>query len=156
MTHALNIQALREFSQYRPEGYFEDVMQSGTVIGNDVVLSDETFLLLREKYSQHETSVEGRSDANTASLAAGTGPGTELSKLLKRFGIEPTPTCQCRAKAAEMDAWGPDECARPERVEEVLAVMREEAKARGLPFLDAAGRLLIRRAIANARRAASG
>ena len=83
------------------------------------------------------------------------GPGTELSKLLKRFGIEPTPTCQCRAKAREMDAWGPDECAKPHRIEEVLGVMREEAKARGLPFLDAAGRMLIRRAIANARKAAS-
>lgn len=84
------------------------------------------------------------------------GPGTELSKLLKRLGIEPTPTCQCRAKAAEMDAWGPDECERPERIEEVLAVMREESRVRGLPFLDAAGRLLIRRAIVNARRAAAG
>lgn len=83
------------------------------------------------------------------------GPGSQLSKLLKSLGIEPTPTCQCRAKAAQMDEWGPDECSRPERIEEVLAVMREEARARGLPFLDAAGRLLIRRAIANARRAAS-
>lgn len=83
------------------------------------------------------------------------GPGTELSKLLKRFGIEPTPTCSCRAKAAEMDAWGPDECSKPERIEEVVAVMREEAKARGLPFLDAAGRMLVRRAIANARRASA-
>lgn len=81
------------------------------------------------------------------------GPGAELSKLLKKFGINPTPTCQCRSKAAQMDAWGPDECEKPERIEEVLAVMREEAKARGLPFLDAAGRLLIRRAIKNARRA---
>ena len=83
------------------------------------------------------------------------GPGTELSRLLKRFGIEPTPTCACRAKAAHMDALGPDECAKPERIEEVVAVMREEAAARGLPFLDAAGRLLVRRAIANARRAAA-
>ena len=54
-----------------------------------------------------------------------------------------------------MDAWGPDECERPERIEEVVAVMREEAKARGLPFLDAVGRLLVRRAIQNARRAAA-
>jgi len=84
-----------------------------------------------------------------------TGPGTELSKLLKRFGIEPSPTCACRVKAAEMDSWGPDECERPERIEEVVAVMREEAKARGLPFLDAVGRLLVRRAIKNARRAAA-
>ena len=80
------------------------------------------------------------------------GPGSELSMLLKRFGIEPTPTCACRAKAAEMDALGADECSRPERIEEVVAVMREEAKARGLPFVDMAGRLLVRRAIANARR----
>ena len=80
------------------------------------------------------------------------GPGTELSKLLKRFGIEPTPTCQCRAKAAEMDLLGCDECSKPERIEEVVAVMREEAAARGLPFVDAVGRLLVRRAIANARR----
>lgn len=80
------------------------------------------------------------------------GPGTELSKLLKRFGIEPTPTCSCRAKAAQMDAWGCDEASKPERIDEVVAVMRAEAQARGLPFLDAAGRLLVRRAIANARR----
>jgi hypothetical protein len=83
---------------------------------------------------------------------AASGPGTELSRLLKRFGIEPTPTCACRAKAAEMDRWGPDECSRPERIDEVVAVMRAEAEARGLPFLDLAGRVLVRRAISNARR----
>jgi len=80
------------------------------------------------------------------------GPGTELSRLLKRFGIKPTPTCQCRAKAAQMDAWGPDEASKPERIDEVVKVMREEATARGLPFLDAVGRMLVRRAIQNARR----
>ena len=84
------------------------------------------------------------------------GPGTELSKLLKRFGISPTPTCQCRAKQQEMDLWGCDEASKPERVDEVVKVMREEAAARGLPFLDVAGRLLVRRAIANARKAAAG
>ena len=80
------------------------------------------------------------------------GPGTELSRLLKRFGIEQLAACQCRAKQQDMDHWGPDECERPERIDEVVAVMRAEAEARGLPFLDVAGRLLVRRAIANARR----
>ena len=94
----------------------------------------------------------GTQDSSQSPAPAGSGPGTELSKLLKRFGIEPTPTCACRAKAAEMDAWGPDECERPERIAEVVAVMRAEAEARGLPFLDVAGRMLVRRAIANARR----
>jgi hypothetical protein len=51
-----------------------------------------------------------------------------------------------------MDAWGCDEASKPERIDEVVAVMRAEAEARGLPFLDIAGRLLVRRAIANARR----
>jgi hypothetical protein len=80
------------------------------------------------------------------------GPGTELSSLLKRFGINPTPTCQCRAMSQQMDAWGCDEASKPERIDEVVAVMRAEAATRGLPFLDVAGRLLVRRAIANARR----
>jgi len=52
-----------------------------------------------------------------------------------------------------MDALGADECSKPERIAEAVAVMREEAKARGLPFLDAAGRVLVRRAITNARKA---
>jgi hypothetical protein len=52
----------------------------------------------------------------------------------------------------KMDLWGCDECERPERIDEVVKVMREEATARSLPFLDIAGRLLIKRAISNARR----
>jgi hypothetical protein len=52
----------------------------------------------------------------------------------------------------QMDLWGPDECERPERIDEVVKVMREEATARGLPFLDVAGRMLVLRAISNARR----
>jgi hypothetical protein len=51
-----------------------------------------------------------------------------------------------------MDAWGCDECSKPERIDEVVAVMRAEAEARGLPFLDLAGRMLVRRAIKNARK----
>jgi hypothetical protein len=80
------------------------------------------------------------------------GPGTELSRLLKRIGINPTPTCQCREMSQKMDQWGCDEASKPERIDEVVAVMRAEAEARGLPFLDIAGRLLVRRAISNARR----
>ena len=100
---------------------------------------------LRECYGEVET-------ASVVRFPTAHGPGTELSRLLKRLGISPTPTCQCRAKQQEMDAWGCDEASRPERIEEVVAVMRAEAEARGLPFLDVAGRMLVRRAISNARR----
>ena len=49
-----------------------------------------------------------------------------------------------------MDAAGCEWCEA--HLDEIVGWLREEARARGLPFLDAAGRLLVRRAIANARR----
>lgn len=117
--------------------------------GRNVVVSTQQAMAACRAFPDYEEAHARLTGAVTG------GPGTELSKLLKRFGIEPTPTCSCRSKAAAMDAWGPDECSKPERIEEVVAVMREEAKARGLPFLDAAGRVLVRRAISNARKEAA-
>jgi len=83
------------------------------------------------------------------------GPGTELKKLLARIGITSTPNCSCNRVAREMDAWGADECEKQERVDYILAALRENAAKRGLPFLDAVGRMLVRRAIRNARREGS-
>lgn len=82
------------------------------------------------------------------------GPGTELKKLLAGwpFHITSSPDCSCNRVAREMDAWGPDECERPERIGYILAAMKQNAEKRGLPFIDAAGRFLIRRAIKNARK----
>ena len=78
------------------------------------------------------------------------GPGAHLSLLLGRLGFSEKPGCKCKSFAAQMDKWGADGCAT--RVSEILNVLRDEAARRGLPFLDVAGRLLIGRAIANARR----
>ena len=72
-------------------------------------------------------------------------PGTELKKLLARIGITSTPDCSCNRVAREMDQWGPDECEKPERMAEILAAMRENAEKRGLPFIEVAARLLIRK-----------
>lgn len=80
------------------------------------------------------------------------GPGAELKKLLDGwpFGIRATPTCPCNEMAALMDEWGPDGC--QDRLEHIVSYLRAQAHDRGLPFLDAVGRMLVRRAIANARR----
>lgn len=83
----------------------------------------------------------------------GSGPGTELKKLLARIGITSTPTCSCNARARQMDAKGCDWCEA--NLGEIVGWLREEAAKRGLPFLDAAGRVLVRRAIANARKEAA-
>jgi len=81
--------------------------------------------------------------------------GEELSKLLAGwpFRIVATPDCKCTSRAAYMNSKGCDWCESPEGMAEIMGFLREAAEERGLPFLDAAARLLVRRAIANARKA---
>ena len=81
------------------------------------------------------------------------GPGTELKRLLSWLGITPTKKCKCNARAAEMDrqeAADPGWCER--NIDTIVGWLREEAEARGLPFVDAVGRVVVRRAIARAAR----
>ena len=78
------------------------------------------------------------------------GPGTELTRLLASVGIAPADGCRCYARAAEMDRLGVEWCA--DNLGTICGWLQEEAEKRGLPFLELAARLLVRRAIANARK----
>ena len=78
------------------------------------------------------------------------GSGTELKALLALFGIHAGLDCKCAVRAFYMDEQGCDWCEA--NIQEIVGWLRESAAERGLPFLDAAGRMLVRRAIANARR----
>jgi hypothetical protein len=85
------------------------------------------------------------------------GPGTELKKLLAKIGIVATQNCSCNSRARRMDeeeAKEPGWCEA--HLDEIVGWLREEAEKRKLPFVDMAGRMLVRRAIRNARRAAAG
>jgi hypothetical protein len=81
------------------------------------------------------------------------GPGTELKKLLKLVGITASPTCSCNKRARTMDTNGVEWCEA--NIDTIVGWLREEATKRKLPFVDMAGRLLVKRAIRNARKAAS-
>jgi hypothetical protein len=78
------------------------------------------------------------------------GPGSHLKTLLAALGFSSGPDCKCNQRAAYMDQMGCAWC--EENMDEVVGYLRETAAARGLPFVDIAGRVLVRRAIANARR----
>ena len=82
------------------------------------------------------------------------GAGTELKRLLRLIGITASSNCSCNAKALTMDARGTQWCA--ENIETIVQWLKEEAAKRGLPFLNTVGRLLVKRAIHNARKATSG
>lgn len=114
----------------------------------DVVVVDET----HPAYPR----APGDKPVNVGVLVVRGGPGTELKKLLARMGIAATEGCGCNARALDMDfreRASPGWC--EEHIEEIVGWMREEASKRGLPFLDVAGRLLVRRAIKNASNAAA-
>ena len=81
------------------------------------------------------------------------GPGTHLASILGRLGLSERPGCKCKSYAAQMDRWGVDGCT--DRIMEIVGWLRLEAENRGLPFVDFVGRMLVNRAIANARRSAA-
>jgi hypothetical protein len=78
--------------------------------------------------------------------------GSALKALLASIGITAEPGCSCQRHANEMDRRGCDWC--EQNIDTIVGWLREEATKRGLPFIDAAGRLLVRRAISNARKQA--
>ena len=79
------------------------------------------------------------------------GPGCQLRKSLAWWGIRDDGSCGCDSFAAQMDAWGPDECFR--RIEEIVEHLRGAAEKKGLPFIATAARIMIGRAIEAARAA---
>lgn len=81
----------------------------------------------------------------------GGGVGTELKKLLAKIGITATPTCSCNKRAQFMDEQGIDWC--KENIDLIVSWLREEAERRRLPFVDFAGKLLVKRAISLAEKA---
>ena len=78
------------------------------------------------------------------------GPGTELKKLLSKIGIKATPNCSCNKRAALMDTNGIEWCEN--NIDTIVGWLKEEANKRNLPFIDVAGRILVKRAISNARK----
>ena len=82
------------------------------------------------------------------------GPGGHLKRLLGRFGIKATEGgCRCTSRAAEMDRNGCEWV--EENLDTVVGWLREEAQKRGLPFVDAAGKMLVREAVRRARKDAA-
>jgi hypothetical protein len=78
------------------------------------------------------------------------GPGCQLSRSLAWWGIRDDGQCGCDSFAAQMDAWGPDECWK--RIEEIVEHLRDAAGKKGLPFIAPAARILVARAIQAARK----
>jgi hypothetical protein len=114
-----------------------------------VVSQDGDIWTIDEKH----WSYPARSRTGAPHAATNGGPGTELKALLKFLGFTSTPNCSCNARARAMDA---NEAKEPgwceANIETILDWLKEQADARGLPFLRAGAKIIVKRAIANAKR----
>jgi hypothetical protein len=130
-----------------------------------VVSEDGDFVTVDETHSAYPREIKPgyRQPAWTplGQRAASAGPGTELTKLVARFGIAYTPGCSCRSMAVKMNALGPDWCER-DGMPEILSVMRTEhakrwqARQTILPWSDLGARQLVLLACRRARAKAEG
>jgi hypothetical protein len=118
------LSAIHEVAPHRPCGYLAEVLNAGTAFstsdGDFLDIPDEVYDTLAAKYS-------GR--------LAVKGPGSVLHRALEAIGITALPSCPCLKRKAIMDQWGWAECQKPERLDEIVGWMEEEAKLRGLPFV---------------------
>jgi hypothetical protein len=145
----LSLSSLTNTAKSRPAGYLDDVLSRAQVDGDTVILSPESYRLLVKKYRNPKAA-----KPRPPKIAeVGHGPGTELKALLKRVGIVASPGCSCNTRAKLMDA---NELKEPgwceNNLETICDWLQEEATKRKLPFLRMAGKILVRKAIRNARK----
>ena len=133
MKHLISIAKLEQAAATRKPGYMEDVLRCATKVSDThLEMPEHHFQRIRAKYAPNP------------------GPGTELKAMLSTMGIHASPTCKCNKMARKMDEWGPEEAMK--HIEEIVDVMEETAKKRGLPFIRTAGRALVRMACWKAKR----
>lgn len=78
------------------------------------------------------------------------GPGTILTGMISALGIKSSSTCSCRRHALEMNEKGPDWC--EQNMDTIVSWLRDESTKRGLPFVDAVGRMMVQRAVSKSRK----
>jgi len=79
----------------------------------------------------------------------GRGVGTNIKKMLATIGIHATKNCSCNKRARFLDEMGADWC--EVNIDMVVDWLAEEASKRRLPFFRSVGKMLVRRAIRQAR-----
>ncbi len=143
----------------QPEGWFEKLTAAGELMGGTLLLSvenarkfwgDEWVDKVLER--QINRAASQNSEIKPQAIAPQEGPGTELKKLLAKIGIVPSANCSCNAKAREMNQKGAEWC--EQNIETIIGWLRDEHQLQKvkLPFIEVGVKLLIKRAIRNARK----
>lgn len=130
------IELVHRVAPSRYEGYAEEVLSSGTIDGDYVLLEDEEYDRIAAKSSGEPQS----------------GPGTELKLLLAGFPfyIKTSPGCACNKRAKYMDKMGAEWCAN--NMGQIVSWLKEEHTRQKLkvPFSSLVAHRLVKLAIQRA------
>lgn len=105
-------------------------------------------LPLKGNYKRTCKNNQGR--RKVVAIGFSQGVGIELKRLLRKIGIVPKTGCKCKDHAKQMDDLGIEWCLQ--NVETIADWMEEEAKRRKMPFLRVGAKVLVKKAIRNAKR----
>jgi hypothetical protein len=95
---------------------------------------------------KHKHLIDLIHGTNEASYS--TGPGTNLKRYLSWFASETT-DCACKDRVRVMNTWGPDLCTQ--NIDIILDWLEQSASERKLPFVRFLARILVSKAISEAR-----
>ena len=127
----------------RPAGYVDDIMKySSEIITDDnnitfIYLSEASYEYLKHKYrSTYESPLSG--------------VGSQLKNILSKMGIKASSTCPCNEYAKIMNNNGIEWC--EQNIDTIIGWLRETAQKRHMPFIDYAAKIIVKRAIHNAKK----
>lgn len=127
--------SIQSSQNHMPVNFISDVIKMSIKEDEDnFYLTEDSYDYIKEKY---EKPIEE-------------GVGTELKKLLSKIGIRSTPNCSCNHKAKLMNMNGIEWCEN--NIDTILVWLSEEAQKRKLPFVKYGAKLIVKRAISNAKR----
>ena len=136
----------------KARGYSEEEIQGCILSREDKICTvdvDHEAYPMYPKQNTPEHNISKNQQKITLERNTG-GVGTELKKLLSKIGIVATPNCSCNARAKLMDNNGIEWCENNQEL--IIDWLREEARKRGMPFIDLAGKTILKRAIHNAKK----
>lgn len=113
---------------------------------HDCIIKHGEVLTVDENHPKYPV----KANKNTLINSSISGVGTEIKQILSKIDIVATENCSCNAKAKLMDSNGIEWCEN--NIDTIVGWLREEANKRKLPFIDIAGKILVKKAIKNARK----
>jgi hypothetical protein len=129
----LHLSDLKLVEKNKPNGYIEDIISN--CIEN---IDDEIFVLEDKQYEYLISKYKLQS-----------GVGFELKNMFQKFGIKIEEDSLIDKKFTDMNNLGYEWCELNSKV--ILLWLEEEAKKRKIPFIRIVGKILLSKAIRNAK-----